>query len=181
MRQAAFFIRLVDNINDWLGQIILFFVYVMMFVLVYEVVMRYVFGRPTVWAHELSLFFFGPHFMLAGAYAFRWRGHVNIEVFYDRFPLRTRAIVDLFVWTLFYIFMAVMLYHGGQRAWHSVMVMETSGSAWDPPIWPVMLTIPLSVALMLLQGLTKTIKDAYTAVTGRELIAEVGPKVTTSQ
>lgn len=181
MRQAGLFIRLVNNLNDWQGKLFSTFIYVIVFVLVYEVVMRYIWGSPTIWAHEFSQFFYAAHFMMAGPFALRWGAHVNIELLYNRFPLRTRAIVDLFTWTLFYLLMGVMLYHGWQIAWHSVRAMETSESVWGPPVWPVMLTVPLASALMLLQGTTKTIKDAYTAITGRELIVdEISTKVTAS-
>lgn len=181
MRQVEFFIRFVDNLNDWQGKIFSSFIYAMILILLYEVVMRYVFNKPTIWAHETSCFFYAAHFMLGGAFALRWGSHVNVEVLYNRFPLRTRAIVDLFTWMLFYIFCGVLLWQGVGIAWDSVRVLEYSDSTWGPPIWPVKLTIPLAAALILLQGLTKTIKDAYTAITGRELSAEIGTKFADSK
>ncbi len=176
MRYVSSYIRFIDSLNNWVGRLFSVLVYPMMFLLVYEVVMRYVFNRPTFWVHETTEFLYAAHFIMGGAYALRWSAHVNIELLYNRFPLRTRAIVDLLTWIAFYAFLITLLWHGGRMALTSVRVLEYSGSPWGPPVWPVKLTVPAAAALMLLQGSTKTIKDAYTAITGREFSAEGNAK-----
>jgi TRAP-type mannitol/chloroaromatic compound transport system permease small subunit len=165
------FIRFVDAMNDWMGKIVSFLVYPVMLVLVYEVVMRYAFNSPTIWAHETSCMLYGAHFVLGGAYALRHDAFVNVEVFYMRFSRRTQAIVDLVTWTMFYLFVGAMLWKSLPWAWASFSVKEFSNSTWGPPVWPVKWTIPLAAFFMLLQGMTKTIKDSYLAVTGRELVS----------
>jgi len=174
MRFLISYIRFVDCLNDRVGKVFSFLIYGMTLILVYEVVMRYAFNNPTIWAHETSEFFYAAHFLIGGAFAIRWRAHVNIEVIYKYFPPRTRAIVDLFTWLVFYLFCGVLLWHAMAIAMDSVKVVQRTGSVWNPPYWPLMLIIPLATILLLLGGLTKTIKDSYTAITGRELTVEVG-------
>jgi TRAP-type mannitol/chloroaromatic compound transport system permease small subunit len=154
-----------------MGKIVAFLVYPVMLVLVYEVIMRYVFTRPTIWAHETSCMLYGAHFVLGGAYALRHDAFVNVEIFYMRFPKRTKAIIDLLTWTMFYAFVGVMLWKSLPWAWKSFMVSEFSDSTWGPAVWPVKWTIPFAAFFMLLQGMTKTIKDAFLALTGRDLVA----------
>jgi len=60
------FISFVDAFNDRMGKIVAFLVYPVMLVLVYEVVMRYAFNKPTIWAHETSCMLYGAHFVLGG-------------------------------------------------------------------------------------------------------------------
>lgn len=163
------FIKSVDALNDWVGRAVSFLIYPIMLVLVYEVVMRYVFDSPTIWAHETSCMLYGAHFVLGGAYALQHHAFVNVEVFYMRFSKRTRAIVDLFSWSMFYIFVGVLLWKSIPWAWESLSLREFSDSTWGPYVWPAKLTIPIAAFLMLLQGMTKTIKDAFLAFTGREL------------
>jgi len=174
MKLFISYIRFVDGLNDRVGKVFSFFIYAMMLILVYEVVMRYAFNSPTIWAHETSEFFYGAHFIVGGAFALRWRSHISIDVIYRYLPSRTRAIVDLFTWTLFYTFCGVMLWHAVGMAADSVKAMEYTSTVWGPPLWPLKLTIPLAATLILLQASTKTIKDAYTAITGREFTVEVG-------
>ena len=40
---------------------------------------------------------------------------------------------------------------------------ETSYSAWNPPIWPVKLAIPIGTGLLVLQGLVKLLEDIAVA------------------
>ncbi|MGC9372629.1 MAG: TRAP transporter small permease subunit [Thermovirgaceae bacterium] len=165
------FVKFVNNMNDWVGKIVGFLVYPVMLVLVFEVVMRYAFNKPTVWAHETSCMLYGAHFVLGGAYALRWNAFVNVEVFYQFFSPRTKAIVDLFTWTMFYAFVGAMLLKSIPWALESMRVLEYTDSTWGPPVWPVKLTIPLAAFLVLLQGITKTIRDLHMAFTGRDLLA----------
>ena len=172
------FITTVERFNDRMGKFVAFLVYPTMLVLVYEVVMRYAFGRPTIWAHETSCMLYGAHFILGGAYALRHNAFVNVEVFYIQFPKRMKAIVDLFTWTMFYAFVGVMLWKSLPWAWESLKVNEFSDSTWGPLVWPIKWTIPIAAVFMLLQGMTKTIKDLHLALTGREIIAAADAEAT---
>jgi len=155
---------------DWIGKITGFIIYPTMLVLVYEVVMRYYFTRPTIWAHETSCMLYGAHFIIGGAYALQKGAFVNVEVFYGLFSKRTRAVIDLCTWTMFYIFVGTLIWKSVPWAWESFQLNEFSDSTWGPYVWPIKMTIPFAAILMLLQGMTRTIKDAYLAVTGRELV-----------
>lgn len=176
MRRLRSYIRVVGSINDKVGNVVSFMVLFMMFILVWEVIMRYGFDSPTFWAHESSQYFFGAHFILGGAYALLWGAHVNVEILYERFPARTRAIIDLFTWALFYLFCGFLLWNSLQASITSVSRLERTESTWGPPLWPLRLTIPLAALLILLQGTTKTIKDVYMAITGRDLTIEPNEK-----
>ena len=159
-----------------MGKIVCLMILPMVFILIWEVLMRYGFDAPTFWAHETSQYFFGAHFILGGAYALRWGTHVNVEIFYSRFSPRVSAIVDLFTWVLFYLFCGFLLWRGWEAAWLSVSRWEHTYSYWSPPLWPLRLTIPLAATLILLQGITKTVNDVYTAITGRRLVVEAVEK-----
>jgi TRAP-type mannitol/chloroaromatic compound transport system permease small subunit len=165
-------ISVVEFINDGIGRTISFLVYPMIGVLVWEVFMRYLFDQPTIWAHELSALFYAVFFLLGGAYTLRWKAHINVDVLYVRLSPRSRAILDLVTWLLFYFFCGVLLWQGSQAAWKSFLRLERASTVWEPYIWPVKFCIPLAAFLMLLQGCTKTISDLYLVFTGRELPAK---------
>jgi len=159
--------------NDGVGKVISMLVFPMIGVLVWEVIMRYVFNQPTIWAHELSAMLYAIFFLLGGAYTLRWKAHINVDVVYVRLPPRIRAIVDLITWLFFYYFCTVMLWLGARFAWSSILKMERASTVWEPYIWPIKICIPLGALLVLLQGLTKTISDASIAFTGRDILAEI--------
>ena len=159
--------------NDWVGKITSMLVFPMIGVLVWEVIMRYVFNQPTIWAHELSAMLYAIFFLLGGAYTLRWKAHINVDIVYLRFPPRIRAILDLMTWMFFYYFCTVMLWLGAKFAWSSILKMERASTVWEPYIWPIKICIPLGALLVLLQGITKTISDVFMAFKGRDILAEI--------
>jgi len=179
LRFLTRYIKFVENLSDRIGYIVGFLIYPIMLILVFEVTMRYVFNSPTIWAHETSCMLYGTHFVLGGAYALRHGAFVNVEVLYMRFSKRTKAIIDLITWTMFYVFAGVLLWKGVPWAWASLTVGEFSDSTWGPYVWPVKWTIPIAAFLILLQGSTKTIQDAYMALTGREILKVADTEATT--
>jgi len=141
-----------------------------MFVVLFEVILRYVFNRPTIWGMELAGMLYALYFLIGGSYTLRWDKHVSVEIFYRRMSSRKRAIVDLFTWILFYIFCWVLVWDGAKYAWDAVLHLERSNTTWAPPIWPVKLLIPTAAFLMLVQGLTKFLRDFFIAIMGQDII-----------
>ena len=176
-RQMNFFrkyIHAINTLNELVGRLVSYLIYPMILILVYEVIMRYVFDHPTVWAHELSAFLYAIVFLLGSSYAMRYNSHICVEILYARLPVRAQAILDLITWNFFYFFIGLLLWEGWPFALKSIHRMELAGSVWDPPIWPIKLCIPLGALLMLLQGSAKTIQDVHMAFTGKALIAKAG-------
>lgn len=73
-------ISFIDQFNDCIGRIFSIIVFPMILILVYEVTVRYVFNRPTIWAHELSAILYAIFFLIGGVYALRWDSHVRVDV-----------------------------------------------------------------------------------------------------
>ena len=169
MRQIKRLLTIIDRLNDQVGKIVSMLIIFMVLVLVYEVVLRYIFNAPTLWAHETSEYFFGVHFFLGGAYALRHAAHVNVEVIYSRFSPRFRAILDIITSVFFFLICAVLLWKGGAMAWTSLMKMEHTNTVWAPPLYPLKMMVPIGAFLLLLQGLAKFIRDFHIAITRKEI------------
>jgi TRAP-type mannitol/chloroaromatic compound transport system permease small subunit len=82
-----------------------------------------------------------------------------VDIVYTRFSAKTRAAVDIVTSTLFFLFCGMLLVYGGSLAWDSLSRFEHSQSAWNPPLYPAKLMIPTAAALLILQGITKLIRD----------------------
>jgi TRAP-type mannitol/chloroaromatic compound transport system permease small subunit len=161
---------IIDSISEWSGRLISCFVFFLAFFLLYDVVMRFAFNAPTIWCHELALHFFGAYAVLAGPYALLHDEHVKIDLVYNLFSKRGRAIIDCITFPLFFMFIGLLFWHGlhiGMRAFE--LKQTVSPSPWASPLWPVKLTVPLAAFLMLLQGLAQYIRTLKLAFTGKEL------------
>ncbi|NLO80625.1 MAG: TRAP transporter small permease subunit [Xanthomonadaceae bacterium] len=160
-------------LNERLGRwFVAYLVFVMFFLLLIEVVARYVLAAPTIWATELTQMIFGAYIMLSGGYLLVHRRHVSVDIFYSRFSPRTRAATDIATSVFFFIFMLVLLKEGWTMAEEAISTLETSHSAWNPPIWPLKLLIPIGALLLLLQGIVKLVQDVRTFFAGAPAAAE---------
>jgi TRAP-type mannitol/chloroaromatic compound transport system permease small subunit len=126
----------------------------------YEVIARYAFNAPTIWAYDTTYMLFSTQFMLAAAYTLLKGGHIRTDVFYERWSPRTRATVDAVCYVLFFFpGLVFVLYAGTVEAWHAWQIGERSDwSAWRPVIYPLKAVIPVTAALLLLQGFSELVK-----------------------
>lgn len=150
----------IDKVNTWVGKIFSWSIVAMTFVIVYEVVSRYVFSAPTTWAYDVSYMLYGTLFMMAGPYALARNGHVRGDFLYRRWSPRVQAIVDLTLYILFFFAAVLALIYSGWGFFKiSYMFNERSAFSPDgPPMWPFKMLIPLVGVLMLLQGLAESVR-----------------------
>lgn len=170
MRTLRSFIRTVDEISERLGKILSFLILGMVAVLVYEVVARYGFHAPTIWAHETSIFFWGYCGILAGAYTLRHHAHINVDILYSRLSLRARAILDVVTGLLFFFIMVLIIYEGWKMGMTAVARHEHTGTIWGPPLAHFKLVLPVGAFLLLVQGIANWIRSLYLALTDKDLI-----------
>lgn len=159
MKFVAGLIRIIDNCSEWTGKIFSYLQIGIVVVLVIEVVMRYIFKDPTVWAYELSLYLFSATVMLCGAFTLLHDGHVKMDVVYGRLSKRNRAIIDIVTFVFFVIFIGALTWKGTDIALKSIHVMERSDTAWRPYIWPSRLIVAIGAFLILIQGFSNFIKN----------------------
>ena len=148
-----------ENVNQWAGQITLYLVFLLPIVMLYEVVLRYIFNSPTIWVFETTNFIFGAIIVLGGGYLLLHKGHVSVDIIYNRLSVRGRAILDLCTSPPFFLFIGVLMWQGIDMFWTSMSRWENSPSVWAPPLWPVKLLIPIGCGLMLIQLLVNFIKN----------------------
>lgn len=165
----ASYCRFVSNISEWSGRGVGIALFLVVGVLTYEVITRYVFNSPTIWAQQLSLFLFGTIGMIGGAYVLLHKAHVNLDILYSRVSRRKQAILDLITAPLFFFIIILMIWAGGSFALRSWAILEPSSTVWAPPIYPFKTIIPVAAFLLLLQGIAKLIRDHYFITHGREL------------
>ena len=158
----------IDAISDWSGKAVAYLVLPGIFILAWEVVSRYVFNNPTMWAHGTSQRIFATYYILAGAYVLRHNQHVSVDIVYNRLGLRQRAILSIFGSLFFFVFCGVLLWKGVDFAWTSLSQLEPDETPWRAPLYPFKMMVPIGAFLILLQGLAKFIRDVFTAITGNE-------------
>lgn len=151
------FFDILSLVTSRIGMIMTAFIVVVMF---YEVVSRYVFARPTLWANELSLWIAAFVFLFAGQYAMQQRSHIRIYVIYDMMPRWMQKSADVLSVLLIVGFTVALIWGGYADAKTRMLRMETFGTAWDPPIPGVVKpAILIIICLVALQSVFNLIAD----------------------
>lgn len=160
------FSKSVDTISEWSGKIFAWLIIGMIAAITYEVVARYIFNAPTIWAYDMTYMLYGTLFMMGAAYTLRHGAFIRVDVFYRRFPPRQKAIIESCMYLLFFFPPLIVLLLKGidyaQFAWH---IKETTlMSPWRAPIYPFKTVLPVGVGLLLLQGVVEFIRNLAIAV-----------------
>ncbi len=151
----------INRLTDSIGRLTSFLVLPLVMVVAYEVVMRYAFNAPTIWAFEATSFIYGIHFALGFAYTHRHNGHVAIDVFEARMNPRPRAILRMLTnLGIFIPTIGLLSYYATLNALTSMKHWERASTSWSPPIYPFKFILAAGFALLLLQGISKLIDDS---------------------
>jgi TRAP-type mannitol/chloroaromatic compound transport system permease small subunit len=159
----------IDMTNEAVGKTASFALIPIMLAVLFEIVMRYFFMRPTNWAHEFSQLTFVVYCMLLGGYALYHGSHVNIDLVYAKLSQRGKAIMDVCTSPLFFFYCIVMLATSFGFATRAIEAFERSTSSWGPYTWPIKQVMPIALFLLFIQGVAKLIRDVKLAFTGKEL------------
>lgn len=166
--------RRIDCINSAVASIIKWLVLILALMNFYEVIMRYAFNRPSIWAYDLSYMIGGSFFVLGMAYALLTHAHVRVDVLYIRWSKKTQALIDIALsLLLFFPAFGVLLYKlipWVIRSWERQE--KASGSFWLPPIYPLKTIILIAVALLILQGVSELCKDIKKLLAKEEEMAK---------
>ena len=152
--------RPADRLAVFIGRVTMMLIVLLTGVMLYEVLLRYVFEAPTLWANEMSLWLAGFVFLCSGLYAMQQRSHIRIVLLYDAVPRWVQRVFDTISTTLIVLFAFFLVYGGYGEAFAKFYRWETFGTAFDPPIPATMKPMVLFiVSLVALQAVVNLISD----------------------
>jgi len=163
------YLRFTDWLNAKFAWIVAFLICPMLFIMIWEIMMRYVFNSPSHWAYEISLFTFGAFIVLGGAYTHLAGAHVNVDILWGRLSLRGRAMLDVLTSVFSFLFLGVLFWVSLKITINSWQIGETTMSHWKPIYYPLRTTLPVGCFLFLMQTVAKLIRDVAIVVKGEEV------------
>ncbi len=163
------FLSKIDAISIWSGKFVSIINPIVVCFVIYEILVRFVFNKPTIWANEAVVYLSAIGYLLGGAYSLYYRAHVSVDILYLRFSPRVRAILNVITFFFILIYLGALIWMGSIYAWESLKVREATGSPWNPPIYPLKIVIPVGAFILLIQSIANFIRDLNFAIRGREL------------
>lgn len=144
---------IIDKVNEWVGKVMSFGLIVMMLIMVFEVVRRYVFDAPTVWAWQVNGLLFSGVLVLGGGYVLLHRGHVRLDILHERLSPRGKLIADIATFPIFLMFLSVVVWQGWRMAASSLAIRQHLLGFFQAPVYPTKIAFFVAAALLLLQGI----------------------------
>lgn len=155
------FIRTVDGMNQWIGNIFCWLMMPLVFITALEVFMRYVVKKPTIWAWDVNIQIFAAITFLGGGYSLLEKGHVTVDVLTINMQKRNKAILDIVTSAFFFFGIGALMYGGWEMFMMSWKCKEAMPTIWAPPYYWMKLLVPLGCLLLLLQGLSDLFKNIF--------------------
>jgi TRAP-type mannitol/chloroaromatic compound transport system permease small subunit len=168
----------IDWISLWSGRAVAWLIVPMILLLAGEVISRKIYA-PTVWTLDVATMLYGVHFFVAGAMTLYLGKHIRTDFFYARWAPRTQAWVDVICYVFLFlpgmVMFVVLSWEFAAESWE---LRESLMTTWRPPAYWYKSAIPLSAALLLLQGIAEMLKSVNLLLTGvdrrhREAAVEV--------
>ena len=175
-------IEFIDRNMLVTGKIVCWITVPLIFAMVYEVIGRHFFNRPTLWSFDVSRMLAGALFMLGAAYTLSKGIHIRADFLYRNWKVRNQAKVDLFLYLLFFfpgflVFFLVSFDYAYTSICGRSDLMECLGgkvriqramdTTWMPVMWPLKSCMPIGAFLLLVQGISEVLKSYYAFVKGR--------------
>lgn len=161
----------IDAITEAIGKMVSWLVVILVFLVGYDVLMRYIFGRGSIAIQELEWHLFSIVFLIGAAYTLKHDEHVRLDIFYrSRFLTdRQRAWIDavgaLLILVPFCLLIIISAWPFVAQAYiHNEGSPDPGGL---PARWLIKTVIPLGFGLLCLQGIAEIIKKFNRAL-GKE-------------
>jgi len=135
-----------------------------------EVILRYVFNRPTIWAWDVNIQLHAVLISVAGGYVFLSGRFVVVDVLVGRLSPKARARLDLITSVVIFFAIGILMWQGTKGAWRSWAVKESFTSNWMPALYPLRFVVLIGFILLFLQIVSRFIRNLLVA-TGREEVA----------
>jgi len=159
----------IDKWSRWIGNVVCWITMPLMLAMVYEVFARKLFLAPTMWAYDMSRFFYGALFMLGAGYALSKGVHIRADFLYRNFKVKTQGLIDFWLYLLFYFpGLLFFFYMTTGFVIESIQRGERGmDTAWMPFMWPIKACLWFGILFLLIQGISELFKSYYAAKKGK--------------
>jgi TRAP-type mannitol/chloroaromatic compound transport system permease small subunit len=144
-----------DGVVAWVVQPLSWLIFIAFAVSVYEVIARYVFDSPTLWAHETTTFLIAVIFLVGGPIALARNKHIRVRMFYDKVGPAGRRMLDIVNSIIALVFFAGLSYAAWTMAWGGThgpageFRLERTGTGWNPPV-PAFIKIVILICVVVM-------------------------------
>ena len=152
--------KYMDDLEVTIMEIFKWNAAILMVLIVFEVTMRYVFRRPTIWGQDVQTYLSAIGRVIGFGYVTMVHAHVTMDIFTHNLPFKKWKALELFNYVVFMLPLLIAITTVTlQRALYAIKIKEQFYSVWRPPTGPLITFIVCAYVLMILQVLIEVIKN----------------------
>ena len=153
--------KFIDNITKYTAYITAFILALLVILVVYDATSRYLFSEGSTALQELEWHFFDVVILLSIAYTLRNNAHVRVDIFYEKFSAKTKALINILSFILFVLPLSfLIIYIGIDFVEMSYLQHEASSDPGGLKYrWIVKALMPLAFILLALQAFKELVSD----------------------
>ncbi len=153
--------NLLELLIKWVGYIAGTALALLIVLIVYDALMRYLFQSGSIALQELEWHLFDVVIMLGIAYTLQRASHVRVDIFYDQYSDKMRHIINIIGILLFILpFSLLIIYVGFDFVLLSFEQLEASSDPGGLPYrFIVKSLMPLAFVLLIVQSLSEVYKE----------------------
>jgi len=167
--------RAWDSLLDGTAYLAGLLVATVTFSVLYEVVARYFFNSPTIWAVDLTEYSLVYITFLGAPWVLRDRAHTRVEIVVERLRPRVRVILGILVSLVAAATAAVMAWEGALETWDSYLGGHAELRAWRVYRWPLILPICVGSLMLVIEFLRQAWHNVGVLRRGEPVPDESGP------
>ncbi len=156
----------IDAFTDYTGRILAWLSLAMAALTALIVFLRYGFNIGSIAAQEAVIYMHGTLFMLGAAYTLKAGGHVRVDIFYQRFSVRTQAWVNSLGGIIFLLplcaFILGISWNYVTESWAMGEISPEAGGI--PAVFLLKILVPLMAVNLFCQGLAEVLRNALVLV-----------------
>ena len=126
----------------------------------YEVIMRYVFNRPTSWVTDLTIYLIPFIVFLGTGWLLGKDGHIRIELLLDVLSPKILRVMNV-ITSIIGIFVCIIFFWYSMKNFlDAIREKELIVQAIILPKWPVLMVLPVGFFLLILQFIRRAVHFA---------------------
>ena len=150
--------RQVSLLSNFLQNLALLAFIILTFSVIYEVIARSIFNKPTIWSLEIVTYMISCVAFFGSAYVLRVNKHLEINLFTKILPNKIRFFFDLVANIIALIFCFIAFYYGCKLINLSYILGVVSVSELRVPLWIPQMTVPIGFFALFLEFLIRILK-----------------------
>lgn len=143
----------LEAISQALFWLVALLVPAMALIVTYEVVVRYAFGRPTIWVTEIASYMLVAVAFLGASWTLKCGGHIRMDLLIEIGGPRLRATSDIAMFAVATLVSAALAWTGWNMAIANYNFGWNASTLLSTPLWIPQMLIPVGSAMLLVQSL----------------------------